>query len=310
MLLCVLVVTGSRPFTPPAAAMRPPASAPPVRADSSTPRSPVFDIPIVYNDRVARMIDAYCNRVHDRFEEGLENACLYEPLIRTTFQAEGLPEDLVYVAMIESSFRPAARSKARAQGIWQFVRSTGRRFGLKSDSLVDERADPAKATLAAARYWKTLYREFGELDLAMAAYNSGEGRVSSALRRAGTGDYWDLCRRNALPRETCNYVPGVIAAGMIARAPERYGFEVRPADAPEFDTVLVDRPIDLRALARRSDVDLGELRQLNPELRTTRGPARRSGYPLVVPAGGREAIESTLGELARSRGRRSIPRDA
>ena len=191
--------------------------------DSRVPA--VFDIPMVYNDRVARMLDAYQNRAHDRFEEGLDNAARYEPLIRTTFQAEGLPEDLLYVAMIESSFRPTARSGARAQGIWQFVQSTGHRFGLKSDRLVDERADPAKATLAAARFWKTLYAEYGNWHLAMAAYNAGEGRVSSAIRKTGIDDYWQLCSRNALPRETCNYVPGVIAAGMIAKDPVKYGFE-------------------------------------------------------------------------------------
>jgi membrane-bound lytic murein transglycosylase D len=261
----------------------------------------VFDIPMVYNDRVARMLDAYSHRVHDRFEEGLENAARYEPLIRTTFRAEGLPEDLLYVAMIESSFRPTARSGAQAQGIWQFVQSTGHRFGLKSDRLVDERADPAKATLAAARFWKTLYAEYGDWHLAMAAYNSGEGRVSSAIRRTGIDDYWQLCGQNALPRETCNYVPGVIAAGMIAKDPVKYGFDVKPADCPEFDTVVIDRPIDLRTLARQSDVALDELRDLNPELRTTRVPANKTGYPLMVPADSRPAIESTLAEIAESR---------
>lgn len=318
LLLCALAFAGSRPFTPPSAA--PPASLAktPVRTDSAALEAGAasFDIPFVYNDRVARMIDAYCNRVHDRFEEGLENAGRYEPLIRTAFQAEGLPEDLVYVAMIESSFRPMARSSARAQGIWQFVKSTGHRFGLKSDSYIDERADPAKATLAAAKFWKTLYGEFGDWNLAMAAYNSGEGRVSSAIRRTGLDDYWDLCRQNALPRETCNYVPGVIAAGMIARDPRQYGFDVKPQDAPEFDTVVVDKPIDLRTLARKSEVDLGQLRELNPELRTTLVPGRRSGYPLVVPTGDRDAIETTLAALpergrARVRGRRSLAsRDA
>ncbi len=260
--------------------------------------SAIFDIPMAYNDRVARMLDAYSNRVHDRFEEGLDNASRYEPLIRTTFQAEGLPEDLLYVAMIESSFRPSARSGARARGIWQFVPSTGHRFGLKSDRLVDERADPAKATLAAARFWKTLYNEYGDWHLAMAAYNSGEGRVSSAIRKTGIDDYWQLCSQNALPRETCNYVPGVIAAGMIARDPVRYGFEVKPADSPDFDTILVDRPLDLRTLARKSDVDLGELRDLNPELRTTTVPLKKSGYPLMVPSDSRSAIESTLAALS------------
>jgi membrane-bound lytic murein transglycosylase D len=252
------------------------------------------------------MLDAYSNRVHDRFEEGLDNAARYEPLIRTTFQAEGLPEDLLYVAMIESSFRPTARSGARASGIWQFVPSTGHRFGLVSDRLVDERADPAKATLAAARFWKTLYGEYGDWHLAMAAYNSGEGRVSSAIRRTGIDDYWQLCSQNALPRETCNYVPGVIAAGMIAKNPGKYGFDVQPADSPEFDTILVDRPLDLRTLARRSDVDLEALRDLNPELRTTTVPVKKAGYPLMVPADSRTAIESTLAELPESgRTRRS-----
>jgi len=214
--------------------------------------------------------------------------------------------------MIESSFRPNARSGARAQGIWQFVQSTGHRFGLKSDRLVDERSDPAKATLAAAKFWKTLYSEYGDWHLAMAAYNSGEGRVSTAIRKTGLDDYWQLCSQNALTRETCNYVPGVIAAGMIAKDPSKYGFEVKSSASPEFDTILVDRPIDLRTLARRSDVGLHELRDLNPELRTTMVPAKKSGYPLMVPADSRAAIESTLATLvetghtlrSRSHGRR------
>jgi membrane-bound lytic murein transglycosylase D len=276
-----------------------PVSAGPAPATRTTPA--IFDIPMVYNERVAQMLDAYSNRVHDRFELGLDNAARYEPLIRTTFQAEGLPEDLLYVAMIESSFRPSARSGARAQGIWQFVQSTGHRFGLKSDRLVDERSDPAKATLAAARFWKTLYGEYGDWHLAMAAYNSGEGRVSSAIRKTGLDDYWQLCSQKALPRETCNYVPGVIAAGMIAKNPAKYGFEVKSSATPEFDTVLVGKPIDLRTLARRSDVELRDLRDLNPELRTTMIPAKQSGYPLMVPADSRAAIESTLAALAENR---------
>jgi membrane-bound lytic murein transglycosylase D len=264
--------------------------------ETARPRE-IFDIPMVSNDSVAKMIDIYSHRIHDRFEEGLENAGRYEPLIRTTFQAEGLPEDLVYVAMIESSFRPTASSRARARGIWQFAKSTGHRFGLRSDSLVDERADPAKATLAAARFWKTLYGEFGDWHLAMAAYNSGEGRVSSAIRKRGVRDYWALCSLNALPRETCNYVPGVIAAAMIARNPGQYGFTVKAAESPDFDTVTVDRSIDLRTLARKSDVKLDELRDLNPELKTTVVPAEKSGYPLMVPAESRAVIESTLAML-------------
>jgi membrane-bound lytic murein transglycosylase D len=252
------------------------------------------DIPMVYNEKVAQMIDAYSNRVHARFELGLVNAGKYEGLIRTAFQSEGLPEDLVYVAMIESSFRPNASSKARAQGIWQFANSTGRRFGLKSNSLIDERSDPAKATLAAAKFWKTLYGEYKDWNLAMAAYNAGEGRVSGAIRKTGINDYWDLCSQNALPKETCNYVPGVIAAATIARNPARYGFIVTPADAREFDTVTVDKPIDLRTLASKTSVKLDDLRELNPELRTTHVPGTGAGYPLVVPTEFRAAIESSL----------------
>ena len=261
---------------------------------SNTPG--VYDIPVVYNEKVAQMIDAYSHRIHDRFEAGLVNAGRYEGMIRTAFQSEGLPEDLVYVAMIESSFRPTASSKAQAQGIWQFVNSTGRRFGLKSTSLVDERSDPAKATLAAARFWKTLYGEYKDWHLAMAAYNAGEGRVSGAIRKTGVSNYWDLCRQNALPKETCNYVPGVIAAATIAKNPAQYGFtDVKRADAPEYDTVTIDKPIDLRTLASRASCKLDELRELNPELRTTHVPASASGsYALLVPTDSRAAIESTL----------------
>ena len=276
------------------------ASAPPVVVEKGTCGDPLLispsfgDVPMVYNEKVAQMIDAYSNRVHARFELGLANAGKYEGLIRTAFQSEGLPEDLVYVAMIESSFRPTASSGARAQGIWQFVNSTGRRFGLKSNSLIDERSDPAKATLAAAKLWKTLYGEYKDWNLAMAAYNAGEGRVSGAIRKTGIHNYWDLCSQNALPKETCNYVPGVIAAATIAKNPARYGFTVTPADAREFDTVTVDKPIDLRTLASKTSVKLGDLRELNPELRTTHVPGTGAGYPLVVPTESRAVIESSL----------------
>jgi len=253
-----------------------------------------YDIPVVFNDDVHRMIDAYCHRVRDRFEQGLVNASRFEPMVRASFKAEGLPQDLEYVALIESSFRPRASSHARAEGIWQFVNSTGRRFGLRSDRLVDERADPVKATDAAARFWKTLYAEYKDWHLAMAAYNAGEGRVSGAMRRTGLSNYWDLCRQNALPEETCNYVPGVIAAATIAKNPQRFGFLIRAQEPLRYDTVMIARAIDLKSLAKKSAIDLDELRKLNPELRTTRTPP---SYRLIIPAESRFTIESSLTAL-------------
>lgn len=263
-------------------------------AVKSDPRAASFDIPVTVNDSVLAIIASFTSResVRERFAEGLVRAGRYTPMMRAILAREGLPTDLVYVAMIESSFKTAARSRARAQGIWQFIAPTGRRYGLRSGRVVDERSDPVKATEAAAAYLRDLHDMFGDWYLAMAAYDSGEGRVARAIARAGTDDYWELCRLGALPRETRLYVPSVIAAALIDKNQEHYGFRVEPESPAAYETATLRKPVDLRRLAVASGVSYEDLSEMNPELRTTVTPREPAGYRLRVPRGLAAAVEA------------------
>lgn len=261
--------------------------------------SGAFDIPITINEQVLAMVAAFTSGggVRNRFAEGLARSGRYLPMIRSIFKREGLPEDLAYVAMIESSFKTRAHSRARAHGLWQFIASTGRLYGLKSGPYVDERADPVKATEAAAACFKDLYGVFDDWYLAMAAYDAGQGRVARALERTGADSYWDLCGAGALPRETRLYVPSVIAAALIAKNPAHYGFDVTPETPVPFETVRVNRSLRLSRLAAVAGVDEDELAQLNPELTVGITPHEVDGYELRVPEGTRDAVRDRLAEV-------------
>jgi peptidoglycan lytic transglycosylase D len=264
-----------------------------------------YDLPLVVNDNVLAMIANFSDRIHNRFAAGLERSGRYVDMIRDVFAREGLPKDLVYVAMVESAFKTNAHSPKRAHGLWQFVTGTGRRYGLATNRLVDERSDPVKATEAAAKYWKALYDIFHDWYLSMAAYNSGEGRVLRAMNRTGDNNYWDLCRAGALPRETCSYVPAVLAAMIIAKNPSHYGFDVEPQAPLQYSTVTLHRPIDIRKLAARARLDLVDLRKLNPALRGYITPAERDGFQLLVPQHSENTVSAVLGEVPTAR----IPRE-
>ncbi|HET7451304.1 MAG TPA: LysM peptidoglycan-binding domain-containing protein [Thermoanaerobaculia bacterium] len=267
-----------------------------VRSDD---RAGTFDIPITVNDSVLAMVASFSGResVRERFSEGLVRAGRYMPMIRETFRKSGLPGDLAYVAMIESSFKSGARSRARAQGVWQFIAPTGRRYGLRTSRVVDERSDPVKATQAAAAYFRDLYDLFGDWYLAMAAYDCGEGRVARAIARTGSDNYWELSRLGALPRETRLYVPSVLAAALIDKNQEHYGFRV-DADPPlEFETATLRKPVDLRRVAHASGVPYDAIAELNPELRTFVTPKESAGYALRVPKGFAAAVEEKSADL-------------
>ena len=274
-------------------------------AVGSDERAGTFDIPITVNDPVLAMIASFTAResVRERFSEGLVRAGRYMPMIRETFRKAGLPGDLAYVAMIESSFKTGARSRARAQGVWQFIAPTGRRYGLRSSRAVDERSDPVKATQAAAAYFRDLFDLFGDWYLAMAAYDCGEGRVARAIARTGTENYWELSRLGALPRETRLYVPSVIAAALIDKNQEHYGFAVDPEPPLEFETATLRKPVDLRQVARASGVAYDALSELNPELRTFVTPKESAGYALRVPKG----FAATIEEAAHSLPEAAVP---
>ena len=226
-----------------------------------------FDLPIVFNDAVKYYIVYFTSEKRKVFGNWLKRSRRYVPMIREILKQHGLPEDLVYVAMIESGFNARAYSSAKACGPWQFIYETGGRYGLKVNFWVDERRDPEKSTIAAAKYLTDLFNQFGCWYLAAAGYNAGEKRVERAIEKHNTNDFWELSKYNALPRETREYIPKLIAASIIAKDPERFGFGNISYDEPlRFVEVKVPRASSVAAIARASSMDLAEIRSLNPEL--------------------------------------------
>ena len=244
------------------------------------------DMPIDANDRVVASLHFFQTRGRKTFATWLQRAGRYRTLLVDILQREGMPRDLFYLAVIESGLNPRAYSRAQAVGLWQFMAHTGRMMGLKRTHWVDERRDPIKATVAAARYLKDLLAEFGDWRLALAAYNAGPGRVRRTIARDGTNDYWQL----NLPRETKNYVPLFMAAAVIAKDPQLFGFEPQaeePAFAYEEVVLPADWPyIELKAAAQLLGIKRRVLHDLNPELRQDiTPPGAGSPYVLKVPPG-------------------------
>lgn len=243
------------------------------------------------HELVTRWMDFFMGAGRSTFERWLKRSGRYMDLFRSVLQREGLPPDLVHLVFVESGFNLNARSVSAAVGPWQFVRSTGKLFGLTVDQWVDERKDPEKATVAAARYLKHLYGIFGDWPLALASYNAGEGTVLRAIKAQGTTNYWDL----KLPRQTEDYVPQFMAALTIARDPARYGFGSVELDDPmAFDEIALRGPVDLRAVARMADCSYEELKTLNPAV--LRSAARGAGgiTTLRVPPGKGETLMRRL----------------
>ena len=242
------------------------------------------DLSITLNDPVLAAIDLYQGPLREWFEAALARGGRYLPRIRQVFAAEGIPQDLAYVALVESAFKTGALSRAKARGVWQFIPATGKRFGLKQDWWVDERSSPEKSTRAAALYLKQLYGMFDDWNLALAAYNTGEGRVARNLDRlGGDADFWRMRETKWLARETKNYVPMIHAAIIVAKAPEKYGFSVAPEPLLTFDTVPVEGAMDLRQVAECAGTPLQQIQGLNPELRRLATPAGR--FAVKVPTG-------------------------
>jgi membrane-bound lytic murein transglycosylase D len=259
-------------------------------------RETTHDLPIPLNDRVLRYVEMFQGRLREFLAEGLARGAQYLPMIQNVFRAEGLPLDLAYVPLIESAFKPTALSRAKAKGVWQFMSGTGIENGLRQDWYIDERSDPEKATLAAAKYFKTLYRMFDDWHLAMASYNGGPGRMQRAIKASRRTDFWSLTATSRyLPRETREYVPMILAAVIIAKNPAKYGFDVPPPAAPLTETVEVRAAVDLRRVAEWAAVPVEEIQRLNPELRRWTTPIRGEAYLLRVPAGTADTIRAELG---------------
>lgn len=259
----------------------------PTDEDGGAVRSgiPTWDIPITMNDDVERWLDYFRGDGRENFTIYLQRAGRYEPMMRAILRDAGLPEDLVYMSLIESGFSPRAYSRARAVGLWQFIASTGRLYDLQISYWVDERRDPILATKAAAAHLTDLYAEFGSWYLAAAAYNGGPNRVRRSIQRSGSDDFWTLSRRRFLRRETRNYVPKLIAAALIAKQPEHYGFfDIETADPMAYDVVQVPDATSLDVIADAAGVPVAQVMELNPQiLRGVTPPGQR--YSLRVPPG-------------------------
>jgi membrane-bound lytic murein transglycosylase D len=243
-----------------------------------------WQLPLVVNDAVLSYINFFTSqRGRKILYSGLKRSGRYKAMISRILDEEGVPQELIYLAQAESAFVPKAVSRARAAGMWQFVRSSGAEYGLTSGRMTDERLDPEKATRAAAHHLRDLYQQTGDWYLAMAAYNCGPYCVERAVQRTGYADFWELRSRSALPRETAAYVPAILAMAIVARDLRAYGLEEPDRDAPiEYDTLKLAAPTGLALLSDASNVSLAELRDLNPSLLKDVAP---SGYEVRVPRG-------------------------
>jgi membrane-bound lytic murein transglycosylase D len=260
-------------------------------------KSTLSDLPLMMNDQVAGYINYFSNRGRGVVERALARSGRYEDMIRRTLREEGVPQDLIYLAQAESGFHPLAVSRAGARGMWQFMGSRARGYGLARSWWLDDRQDPEKATRAAARHLKDLFNQFGDWYLAMAAYNSGPGTVQAAVKRTGYADFWELYRRNVLPKETRNYVPIIVAVTIMAKNPEQYGLETVVKEKPvPYDTVKIDYPIDLRLAAECVDATATDLQDLNPSLLRLTTPKDKE-FELHLPAGSAEKFQSTVASI-------------
>jgi len=250
---------------------------------------PDFDIPIVINAKVEHFIQYFQTTARKVFANWLARSERYIPSMKSLLKENGLPEDLVYLALIESGFNPRAYSRSKASGPWQFIYLTGKKYGLRSNWWIDERRDPEKSTIAAAKYLKDLHDMFACWYLAAAGYNAGEKKIAAAMKRYGTEDFWELTKYRYLKRETKDYVPQIIAAALIAKEPEKYGFVGIEYQEPlRYEKVRAPEVTDLRLIAKACEVDLDDIKDLNPELSRWCTPPNFPGYEIKIPFGKKE----------------------
>jgi len=253
-------------------------------------------IPLVINKKVEQFINYFQTKGKKQFEIYLSRYAVYNDMVQDILKQYSLPEELIYLAMIESGLNPKAHSRANASGMWQFIYSTGVQYNLNRNWYVDERRDPEKATRAACEYLTDLYKQFDNWYLALAAYNAGGGRISRAQRLHQTSDFWQL---HALPRETRNYVPFFIAATIIGKDPEKYGFTT-PKNRPlKYDITTIEKSADLSILAQSAGISLAKLKQYNPELRQSATPT--TSYSLKLPIGKKNLFEKKYAALPDSK---------
>ncbi len=278
-----------------------------VASDDPVDAEPTWDIDVrsyETHERVAYFIDRFQNSARKSFARWLTRGGRYEPMIRTKLHAAGLPEDLTYLALIESGYDPNAYSRAAAVGMWQFMTSTAKSTGLRVDWWVDERRDPVRATDGAIKFLKYLNEQFGSLYLAAAAYNGGPGRVSRGLTRyadelegeKGDDAFFALAETDYLRRETRDYVPRLIAAALIAKDPTRYGFDIEYDPALSYDSARVGPATPIAAVAKAADTSVSAIIELNPEVLRGMTPPKDS-FTVRIPPGTGASFDSLFGEL-------------
>jgi membrane-bound lytic murein transglycosylase D len=273
------------------------------QSDSIIEEELVYDLPMTENALVKRFIDYYSGDGKKTFSIWMERSSRYLPMMQEIFASEGLPRDLTYLAMVESGFNDKAYSWAHAVGPWQFIESTGERYGLQNDWWRDERRDPVKATIAAARYLKDLHGQFnGNWYLAIAAYNAGPGKIRRAVKKYNSEDFWALTHGSYLRRETKEYIPKLLAVIKLAKQPERYGFNDLAYQEPfSFETTILPTSTDLAVVASLSGVEYDEIKKLNPELKRWCSPPDALDYELRLPIGTLDDFEKKYATLPQSK---------
>lgn len=294
-----MLAGGGKPastVTPTGAPILPPLPAPP---EEEQAKGVSWDLTVTDHDRVDFFVEYLMGKNHDKTRLWLERIGKYGPMIQKELRAQGMPEDLLYLTMIESGFDPNAYSKAHAAGLWQFIEETGKRYGLEVSQYVDERRDPIKSTRAALTYLQEMHERFGSWYLSAAGYNTGENRVGRLMRettgseRGEDANYWDIWDR--LPRETRDYVPLMLAAGHIGKEPHKYGFDGLELQEPlEFEEVIVPGGTKLADVAAAGQVDVGDVKSLNPHFVHSITPPNRR-MAVRVPLGQGAVVAANLG---------------
>ncbi len=250
-------------------------------------------IPLVTNSQVESYIRYFQGKGRKGFNIWLRRYVQYKELILPILEEYDLPEELIVVSMIESGFDPKAVSKAKAVGLWQFMYSTGKQYGLKRNWYIDERQDPVKSTRAAAKYFVDLYDEFEDWYLVLAAYNTGPGRLNRALNLHETSDYWQLY---SLPKDTKNYIPYYLSSAIILKNPEKYGFKIPKVSPLKFDIVTIEKSADLSVIAKSADTKVSTIKKLNPELRQPATPSN-GPYVLNIPLGKKDSFYEKFNKI-------------
>ena len=258
-----------------------------------------YTVPIGLNSTVRHFIEEYQTASRGFIERSLSRSGKYMPMIQKALSEANMPEDLAYLVIVESGFSPKAKSYAGARGLWQFMPSTGKRYGLRMNYWVDERCDPEKSTRAAIGYLKDLYAEFKSWKLVLAAYNGGEGRVRRAIKHCGTNDFGEIASSDRLHRQTQEYVPRFEAATIVAKYPEKFGFYINYKDPLLFDKVVINGWMDLKVVAKCTGTTYKTLKRLNPELRRWCTPPIYSKYTLKIPHGTSDAFWANYEKLPR-----------